>query len=211
MFDRKLWFTLTGNLGTGKTTFLEYLNIQKYPEQIYPSTEEPVLKTIKITLESSRQASRTSLEHWRKYVLKVVDTPGNFQYRRLWRDAIKKGKGKIIVHFVDIQQELSQSTNALEDVFNKFMETLDIDVEKANLKAKTTSLLLQIVVTHLDSPKDIVKAQSYIRQHFTSIFDKLYTIIPLLIIEKYYISLHRNSKQEFNSIFERQKRFCYGF
>lgn len=210
MLDRKLWFTLTGNTGTGKTTFLEYLKLQKYPEKIYPPTEKTILKTIKIKLESSKQASPASFEYWRKYTLEAVDTPGNFQYRRSWRDAIKKGKGQVIVHFIDINQELSQTMNAVEDMYNKFMETLDEDIEKANLKAKKISLLFQLVVNRLDDPKDIPKAQLFIQQHFTGIITKLHTNLPLLDVEKYYISLRNDPQKDVNSLFERQKRFYYG-
>lgn len=212
MFDRKLEFIVLGNKGTGKTTFVKLLKKSNRIE-IDP-TINIEQHSLKAKLDSSRNSSIFSIERWRKYKLKVIDVPGDFAFRRTWREAIKSMKRRkklIFVVFFRARATIADNQSALEEVYNQYLESIDSkDIEKADLAAQKKPLLLLLVLNQQDGSKPI-SLEKYYKSHLNSIIEAIRRKIPLLAVERFEINVLAQPRPHYesNSILERMKRFIY--
>ena len=141
---RKLEFIVLGNKTTGKTTLSKILTKTK-PFTTDPTTEFQKFQG-KVKLLSSRKRSIFSFERWRKYQVKIIDTPGSFAERRQWRDAIKKIKKPVVTVFViNPFQSIPETKSALEEVYNQYLDSISNNLEKADLLASSFPFFLLIV------------------------------------------------------------------
>lgn len=206
---RKLEFIVLGNKTTGKTTLSKILTKKK------PYTTDPTKEyqkfTGKVKLLSSRKRSIFSIERWRKYKVKIIDTPGSFAERRQWRDAIKKIKKPVVAVFViDPFQSIPETKSALEEVYNQYLESISPNLEKADLLASSYTFFLLIVFNHRSGKGDLDEKVYYdtnLRETITLMRGK----IPLIFVEYTSIDFLKKPmpKYEFNSVLERIKRFRY--
>jgi len=215
IFDRSLKFVLLGNTKTGKTSFINKLkHNNRTPEQTTSIRTEKA----KITLNSSRDCSLFSKERYRKYKLTIIDIPGDFSYRRLWRKGIKKARftkhSTAIILFIDPSQSTQDSKSALEDVYNQFMESLNQkNPDKADEVAREKKIFLGIVINKtdlldaVDNPKDEIEAT--IRKEMGDILKTIKSRLPLTVVGVYPLSVKYWIWTEVNPIFERMKRFFY--
>lgn len=206
---RKLDFVILGNKSTGKTT------IAKIFSKIKPVTTEPTIEiqkfSGKVKLLSSKKRSIFSFEHWRKYKVKIIDVPGSFSERRHWRDAIKKSKKPFVAVFVlDPFQSIPETRSALEEVYNQYMDSLSVNLEKADLLASTNPFLLIIVLNHFSS-KGKVDEKVYYETNLKEIVSKMKNKIPMLHVDVFCFDFLKKPmpKYEFTSVLERIKKFRY--
>lgn len=206
---RKLEFIVIGNKSTGKTTLSKILSKTK------PFTTDAT-KSIqkfsgKVKLLSSRKKSFFSRERWRKYKVRIIDTPGTFEERRQWRDAFKKAKKPVIAVFVvDPFQAIPETKSAIEEVYNQYLESISTNPEKADLLAASTSFLLIIVLNLINSRGGLDEKQYY-DTNLKDIITKIKQKIPLMFVDYSCFDFLRKPmpKYEFNSILERMKRFRF--
>lgn len=206
---KKLDFIVIGNKSTGKTTLAKILSKTK------PYTTNPTLTvqkfSRKVKLLSSRKRSIFSFERWRKYKVRIIDTPGTFAERRQWRDAFKKVKKPMVVIFViDPFQSIPETKSALEEVYNRYLESISDNLEKADLLASSNQFLLHIVFNHIAS-KGSFDENVYYDTNLKETISKMKIKIPLMFVEHSSIDFLKKPmpKYEFNAVLERVKRFRY--
>lgn len=206
---RQLEFIVLGNKGTGKTVLSKVLTKTK------PFTTEPTLMfqryTGKVKLHSSRKRSIFSIERWRKYKVKIIDTPGSFAERRQWRDALKKSKKPIVAVFViDPFQSIPESKSALEEVYNRYLESISNNLEKADLFAGSHQFFLFIIFNHQTS-KGSVDEKIYYETNLKETIKKMKEKIPLMLVEYTTFDFMKKPmlKYDYNNVLERIKRFRY--
>ena len=201
---------MLGNKSTGKTTLSKILSKTK------PFTTEPTTEiqrfSGKVTLLSSKKRSIFTLEHWRKYQVKIIDTPGSFAERRQWRDGFKKAKKPIVVVFViNPFQPIPETKSALEEVYNQYLESISsTNLEKADLFASSNSFLL-LLVLNLFPSKGTVDEEQYYNMNLKEIVSKIKLKIPLILIDNFSFDFLKKPmpKYEFTAILERIRRFRY--
>ena len=180
-----------------------------------PFTTDPTLDFQKfqgkVKLLSSRKRSIFSIERWRKYKVRVIDTPGSFAERRQWRDAFKKAKKPIAVVFViDPFQSIPETRSALEETYNQYLESISNNLEKADFFASSNPFLLYIVFNQ-SSGKGDVDENVYYDMNLKDTISKIKLKIPLMLVDYIRFDFLRKPmpKYEFNAILERIKRFRY--
>ena len=209
IFKRKLRFILFGNKGTGKTTLARLLTGLPFLQGIEPTKENNKFNGV-IKLESSRNSSFFTLERFRKYKLSVIDVPGSFEDRRHWRDAFKKSKKPYaLCVVVEPFQSIPETQSVFEELYNRYLESISNDLEKADNIASHSSLLILIVFN------DISKGEFDEHQYYESVIKETVSIIrqkiPLLLVDYVRINLQDTPKNyyDLNAILERIKRFYY--
>jgi GTPase SAR1 family protein len=208
-FKRNLHFILLGNKGTGKTTLAKVLTNQKL-RRVEPTKEITKYKA-SFKLESSKNSSLLTLERYRKYQLNIIDVPGSFEDRREWREAFKKGKKPYAICLViDPFQSLPESQSTLEDVYNRYLESLSNDIDKADSIARELPLLIVIVMNKFSNKGEFDENRFYedaLKETITIIRKKL----PLVFIDVVKVNIKNKpiNYYEINAIIEKIKRFYY--
>ncbi len=204
---KKLEFIVIGNKSVGKTTLAKILTKTK------PFTTDPSISiqrfSGKVKLLSSKKKSIFSFERWRKYKVKIIDTPGSFAERRQWRDAFKKLKRPVITVFViDPFQSIPETKSALEEIYNQYLESISNNLEKADLLASSNPFLLYIVFNHHHS-KGTFDEHVYYETNLKETISKMKLKIPLMYVEHSSFDFLKKPmpKYEFNAILERVKMF----
>ena len=209
MFNRKLDFILLGNKATGKTTLARLLADQSItkPE---PTKEITRYKGI-FKLESSKSSSLLTLERYRKYKLNIIDVPGSFDLRRVWRDAFKKAKKPVaICLLVDPFQSIPESQSALEEVYNRYLESISNDILKADQIASQSPLLIVIVMNHFSNKGEFDEDRFYedaLKDTISVIKKKLNFV--LVDVQKVNLANIPINHYEVNGILEKIKRFYF--
>ena len=222
MFDRHIRVTVLGNTGVGKTTLIERIkgtNVMKIKSK---KTLEINIEEKRINLLSQAKEPWYSLEAHRKYRIIAIDNPGDYKLRRKWREAMRKFKTEGMLFLLDPEQSFEVQRVAMEDSFNYFLDSLDLDPEKADKKGKLTKYVFHFVVNKCDtllpegsqkSPFRITaelteKAVDFL-SHFATTMDEFKTTFPLSKFGISYISAMYSPYSAIDKLFEILKVYIY--
>ncbi|UCG00401.1 MAG: GTPase domain-containing protein [Candidatus Heimdallarchaeota archaeon] len=207
VLDRDIRLTILGNTGVGKTSLIKRLKGED--PTMTEKTMDIIVEKKKITLLSSSRQSKLSLERYRKYNVIAVDNPGDFKLRRKWRDAMRKYKTDGILFMLDPSQGIESQRVAMEDSFNYFLDSLSLDPDKADKKAKKKKTLFFFVVNKMDTiDNDEEKAKIFLENFDTVIEDYKMTFLFAKFAQAF-ISVHKSPYEEIDSIFEKCKQALY--
>jgi small GTP-binding protein len=172
MLTRDLSVTILGNTGVGKTTLIRRLKGEKI-EDISPTTSIEVhQKTIRLKSQSYKSAF--SIEKYRNYRVRAIDCPGDMSLWPYWKKALADYNTNGIIFMIDPTQDAKVQIDALTQVSNYFLMTLDDDVVRAERKARKVKAIFFIVVNKvdlLDNSKG--KADKLLREHYQTAWNHL--------------------------------------
>jgi len=172
MLTRDLSVTILGNTGVGKTTLIRRLKGESI-EDISPTTRIEVHEK-KIKLKSQMYKSAFNLERYRTYRVRAVDCPGDMNLWPYWKKAMLDYKTNGIIFMIDPTQDHKVQIDALTQVSNYFLMTLDEDVVKAERKARKIKAIFFLVVNKLDLlDYNKGKADQIIRTHYQTAWKHL--------------------------------------
>jgi len=207
VFDRDIRLTILGNTGVGKTSLIKRLKGED------PTTTE---KTMDITVEkkkikllSSLQHSKFSLERYRHYNVIAVDNPGDFKLRRKWREAMRKYKTDGILFMFDPTQSIETQRVAMEDSFNYYLDSLSLDPDKADKKAKKKKSLFLFVINKMDSIQNSAENAKKFLSNFDVVIEDYKMTFPFSRFEEVFISVHKSPYEDIDAIFEKCKKSLY--
>ena len=207
VFDRDIRMTVLGNTGVGKTSLIKRLKGEKPTET--EKTLDITVEKRKIKLLSSEKHSRLSLERHRMYTITAVDNPGDFKLRRKWREAMRKYKTDGILFILDPSQGVEAQRVAMEDSFNYFLDSLSLNPDKADKKAKSKKAIFYFVVNKMDTIKfDKEKGKEFLNG-FTEVMDDYKLTFPFSNFATAYISVHKSPYEDIDAIFDQCKKFLY--
>jgi small GTP-binding protein len=212
MLTRDLSVTILGNTGVGKTTLIHRLIGEKL-EDISPTTSIEVhQKTIRLKSQSIK--SSFSIEKYRNYRVRAIDCPGDMSLWPYWKKALADYNTNGIIFMLDPTQDAKVQIDALTQVSNYFLMTLDDDVVRAERKARKVKAIFFLVVNKvdlLDYSKG--KADQVIRKNYQTAWNHLKERYPNSGHYWEAISAIDESDQMYESIdgiFETIKREIYG-
>ncbi|MHA2292208.1 MAG: GTPase domain-containing protein [Candidatus Hodarchaeales archaeon] len=207
VLDRDIRLTILGHTGVGKTSLIKRLKGEDPA-----STEKTMDITVekkKITLLSSTKHSKLSFERYRKYNVVAVDNPGDFKLRRKWREAMRKYKTDGILFMLDPTQGTEAQRVAMEDSFNYFLDSLSLDPDKADKKARKKKTLFFFVINKMDVINNDVERASDFLKNFEVVIQDYKMTFPFAAFEKAFISVHKSPYEEIDGIFEKCKQALY--
>lgn len=212
VFNRDIRITILGNAGVGKTTLIKRLHGEGELEIAEKTTVINVEKK-KIKLESQEGAGRLSKDRYRWYNVITVDTPGDFTLRRQWRVAMTKYKADGIIFMLDPEQDITIQRSAMEDAFNYFLDSLDMNAQKADKIARKKKAIFYFVVNKIDildpdPEKAKKKAEAFI-ENFEETLKAYYERFPKGEFRESYISVIHSPYEDIDKIFERVKLILY--
>jgi GTPase SAR1 family protein len=199
--------TILGHTGVGKTSLIKRLKGED------PAATE---KTMDITVErkkmvllSAAKQSKFSLERYRKYNIIAVDNPGDFKLRRKWREAMRKYKTDGILFMLDPSQPVETQRVAMEDSFNYFLDSINLDPEKADKQARKKRTLFIFVVNKMDTiDYDETKAGEFL-DNFDAVIKDFKMTFPFAVFERVFISVQDSPYENIDGIFEKCKQALY--
>lgn len=207
VLDRDIRLTILGHTGVGKTSLIKRLKGED--PAITEKTMDITVEKKKITLLSSSIQSKLSFERYRKYNLTAVDNPGDFKLRRKWREAMRKYKTDGILFMLDPSQGVETQRVAMEDSFNYFLDSLSLDPDKADKKARKKKTLFFFVVNKMDTiNNDEKKAQTFL-DNFKMVIEDYKMTFPFASFLEAFISVHKSPYEDIDAIFEKCKRALY--
>ncbi len=212
MLTRDLSVTILGNTGAGKTTLIRRLKGESI-EDISPTTSIEVhQKTIK--LRSQSIASALSLEKYRSYRVRAIDCPGDMSLWPYWKKALADYNTNGIIFLIDPTQDSKVQIDALTQVSNYYLMTLDDDVVRAERKARKVKAIFFLVVNKLDLLNhNKGKADQLIRTQYQTAWNHLKERYPSSGHYWEAISAIDESEEMYtniDNIFETIKREIYG-
>ncbi len=207
VLDRDIRLTILGNTGVGKTSLIKRLKGED-PTSTEKTMEITVEKK-KITLLSSSKHSKLSFERYRKYNVTAVDNPGDFKLRRKWREAMRKYKTDGILFMLDPSQSVESQRVAMEDSFNYFLDSLSLDPDKADRKAKKKKTLFFFVVNKMDTINNNEKKAREFLENFDVVIQDYKMTFLFAKFAKAFISVHKSPYEDIDAIFEKCKQILY--
>ena len=212
MLTRDLSVTVLGNTGVGKTTLIHRIKGEDV-EDISPTTSIEVhQKTIRLRSQSFQ--STFSLEKYRSYRVRAVDCPGDMSLWPYWKKALADYNTNGIIFMIDPTQDAKVQIDALTQVSNYFLMTLDDDVVKAERKARKVKAIFFLVVNKIDLMEySKGKADELIKGHYQTAWNHLKERYPNSGHYWESISAIDESEQMYETIdgiFETIKREIYG-
>ena len=207
VLDRDIRLTILGHTGVGKTSLIKRLKGEDPT-----STEKTLDITVekkKITLLSSSSQSKLSFERYRKYNVTAVDNPGDFKLRRKWREAMRKHKTDGILFMLDPSQGVESQRVAMEDSFNYFLDSLSLDPDKADKKAKKKKSLFFFVVNKMDTINNDEKKAHDFLDNFNIVIQDYKMTFPFATFAEAFISVHKSPYEDIDAIFEKCKQSLY--
>ncbi len=212
MFTRDLSITILGNSGVGKTTLIKRIKGDNI-EDISPTTQIEVHEK-RIRLKSQDFQPTFSIEKHRAYRVRAIDCPGDLSLWPYWKKALKDYKTNGIIFMIDPMQDHKLQIDALTQVSNYFLMTLDDDVVKAERKARKVKAIFFLVVNKLDLLENSKsKADKLLREFYTSAWNHLKERYPDSAHYWEGISALDETDQMYDTIdaiFETIKREIYG-
>ncbi len=207
VFDRDIRLSILGSMGVGKTSLIKRLKGEDTAAT--EKTMDISVERKKMVLLSAQNHSKLSLERYRKYNVIAVDNPGDFKLRRKWREAMRKYKTDGILFMLDPSQAVESQRVAMEDSFNYFLDSLSLDPEKADKKARKKKTLFVFVVNKIDTLNfDKDKAEEFLT-NFDLVMKDFKMTFPFAIFERVFISVHDSPYEDIDGIFEKCKQALY--
>ncbi|MHA1199573.1 MAG: Rab family GTPase [Candidatus Heimdallarchaeaceae archaeon] len=212
MLTRDLSVTILGNTGAGKSTLIRRLKGESI-EDISPTTSIEVhQKTIRLKSQSYKSA--LSLEKYRSYRVRAIDCPGDMSLWPYWKKALADYNTNGIIFLIDPTQDPKVQIDALTQVSNYYLMTLDDDVVRAERKARKVKAIFFLVVNKMDLlDYGKGKADELISNHYQTAWNHLKERYPSSGHYWESISAIDDSDQMYeniDSIFETIKREIYG-
>ncbi|MHA1827538.1 MAG: hypothetical protein ACTSX6_02710, partial [Candidatus Heimdallarchaeaceae archaeon] len=103
-----------------------------------------------IRLKSQSYKSAFSLEKYRSYRVRAVDCPGDMSLWPYWKKALADYNTNGIIFLIDPTQDAKVQIDALTQVSNYYLMTLDDDVVRAERKARKVKAIFFLVVNKID-------------------------------------------------------------
>lgn len=212
MLTRDLSVTILGNTGAGKSTLIRRLKGESV-EDISPTTSIEVhQKTIRLKSQSYKSA--LSLEKYRSYRVRAIDCPGDMSLWPYWKKALADYNTNGIIFLIDPTQDPKVQIDALTQVSNYYLMTLDDDVVRAERKARKVKAIFFLVVNKMDLlDYSKGKADELITNHYQTAWNHLKERYPSS--GHYWESISAIDEsvemyENIDSIFETIKREIYG-
>ncbi|MHA2308251.1 MAG: hypothetical protein ACXABJ_03150, partial [Candidatus Heimdallarchaeaceae archaeon] len=142
-------------------------------EDISPTTSIEVHQK-SIRLKSQSFKSAFSIEKYRNYRVRAIDCPGDMSLWPYWKKALADYNTNGIIFMIDPTQDAKVQIDALTQVSNYFLMTLDDDVVRAERKARKVKAIFFLVVNKvdlLDNSKG--KADQILREHYQTAWNHL--------------------------------------
>ena len=223
MFDRDIRVTILGNTGVGKTTLIERIKGTDVVKLTRDKTLDVNIEEKKIRLQSSDESPWYSLEFYRKYRVFAIDNPGDYKLRRMWRESMRKYRTRGMLFLLDPKQSVEVQRVAMEDSFNYFLDSLDLNPAKADRKARHTKYVFHFVVNKCDllfkgfnSQKGEFLMNSAVKEHavdflsnFAHTMDEFKATFPHSHIGISYISALYSPYDDIDKLFEILKVYIY--
>ncbi|MFX0173835.1 MAG: GTPase domain-containing protein [Candidatus Hodarchaeota archaeon] len=171
MFDRDIRVTVLGNTGVGKTTLIDRMKGTNVRKVTSKKTLDINVEEKKIRLKSSENYPWYHPETYRMYRIIAIDNPGDYKLRRKWREAMRKYRTDGMLFLLDPKQSIEVQRVAMEDSYNYFLDSLDLNPEKADRKATDTKYIFHFVVNKCDiflpenQEKEAFELNSSIKEH----------------------------------------------
>lgn len=204
VFDRDLKISILGNAGVGKTTLIKRLKGENLVNT--EKTTEVSVEKKRIKLLSQKDAGFFTKDRYRYYNIIAVDTPGDFTLRRQWRVAMAKYRTEGIIFMVDPLQDFVVQRSALEDAMNYYLDSLDMDPQKADKIARKKHAIFYFIVNKIDLlDTDLEKAEqkgSEFIEKFKDTINVYYSRFPNAKFRESYISVHKSPYDQIDRIFE---------
>jgi len=212
MLTRDLSVTILGNTGVGKTTLVHRLKGEEV-EDISPTTSIEVhQKTIRLRSQSFKPA--LSLEKYRSYRVRAIDCPGDMSLWPYWKKALADYNTNGIIFLIDPTQDSKVQIDALTQVSNYYLMTLDDDVVRAERKARKVKAIFFLVVNKIDLIGNSKgKADELIKEKYQTAWNHLKERYPSSGHYWEAVSAIDETEQMFDTIdgiFETIKREIYG-
>ncbi len=222
MFDRKIRISILGNTGVGKTTLIDRMKGTDVRTIKSKKSYQINIEQKKIRLQSSDSYPWYHPEAYRKYQILAIDNPGEIKYRRQWREVLRAFNTDGMLFLLDPQQSIEITRIAMEDAYNYFLDSLDLNPERADEKAKTKKYIFHFVVNKCDtcvstsysakdfhiSPEIKDQAVEFLSQ-FASIMDIFKETFPRSKFGISYISALYSPYSEINKLFEILKVYLF--
>ncbi|MHA2357457.1 MAG: Rab family GTPase [Candidatus Heimdallarchaeaceae archaeon] len=212
MLTRDLSVTVLGNTGVGKTTLILRLKGESV-EDISPTTSIEVhQKTIRLKSQSFK--STFNIEKYRSYRVRAIDCPGDMSLWPYWKKALADYNTNGIIFMIDPKQDAKVQIDALTQVSNYFLMTLDDDVVRAERKARKVKAIFFLVVNKIDLlDHSKGKADELLREQYQTAWNHLKERYPNSGHYWEAISAIDETEQMYETIdgiFETIKREIYG-
>lgn len=213
--------TVLGNTGVGKTSLIERMKGTDVVNLTSKKTLDITIETKKIFLQSSSEYPVYHPERHRKYKIMAIDNPGDYKLRRKWREAMKKYKTDGMLFLLDPSQSIESQRVAMEDSYNYFLDSLDLDPDKADRKAKSKKFIFMYCVNKMDSYMEISEAKSYkvdaeikeqaveFLSHFKPTMDEFKNTFSLGKFGITYLSALYSPYKDIDKLFEILKVYLY--
>ncbi len=222
MFDRDIRVTVLGNTGVGKTTLIERMKGTNIKKILSKKTLDINIEQKKIRLRSSDNYPWYHPETYRMYRILAIDNPGDYKLRRKWREAMRQFRTNGMLFLLDPDQSLEVQRVAMEDGYNYFLDSIDLNPIKADKKAEDTKYIFHFVVNKCDSflPKEHVndpfKITPEIKEHaveflsnFAPTMDEFKSTFPQSKFGISYLSAKYSPYSKIDKLFEVLKVFLY--
>lgn len=207
VLDRDIRLTILGHTGVGKTSLIKRLKGDDPGDT--EKTMDITIEKKKMVLLSAAKQSKISLERYRKYNIFAVDNPGDFKLRRKWREAMRKFKTNGILFMLDPSQPVDAQRVAMEDSFNYFLDSLSLDPDKADRKAKKKKTLFVFVVNKMDTLDYNKEKANEFLSNFDLVVKDFKMTFPFAVFERCFISVLDSPYEEIDDIFEKCKQALY--
>jgi hypothetical protein len=123
---------------------------------------------------------------------------------------MRKYKSDGILFMLDPSQSVEQQKVAMEDSYNYFLDSLSLNPDKADKKARTKRGIFFFVVNKLDLlDNDKEASKRFLEENFQTVIDDYKMTFPFSHFGYTFISVLKSPYEEIDAIFEEMKKFLY--
>ena len=214
--------SIIGSSKSGKTTLIDRMKGTDVKTIKSKKTLDINIEQKKIQLQSSESYPWYNPELYRRYLIRAIDNPGEYKLRRQWREVLRTFKTDGMLFLLDPQQSIEIQRAAMEDAYNYFLDSLDLDPEKADKKARVKKYIFHFVVNKCDTLQSefdsvsLFNIDSKIKEQaveflslFGSTIDTFKDTFPMSKFGISYISALYSPYKEIDKLFEILKVYTY--
>ncbi len=122
---------------------------------------------------------------------------------------MRKYKTDGILFMLDPTQGTEAQRVAMEDSFNYFLDSLSLDPDKADKKARKKKTLFFFVINKMDAIDNNVEKANDFLKNFEVVIQDYKMTFPFAAFEKAFLSVHKSPYEEIDGIFEKCKQALY--